>query len=160
MAFTNDPEVTAYINKLKELTYVDKGVVKTGADNYKAIITYTESIISRRKKEKQLLLNNINTQLNKVQYYITKLEENLDTNNLYNNINIFQTNMSTLGDTSSKMVDISSKVLSVISIESTKLKQYKRTKKELVVKSIVLRNLLKFYEDSSAILNELNTVLS
>lgn len=159
MAFTNDPEVTAYINKLKELTYVDKGVVKTGADNYKAIITYTESIISRRKKEKQLLLNNINTQLNKVQYFITKLEENLNTNNLYNNINIFQTNMSTLGDTSSKMVDISSKVLSVISIESIKLKQYKRTKKELIVKSIVLRNLLKFYEDSSAILNELNTLL-
>jgi len=156
----NDEEVLKYINILKTLKYMDKSAVKTGVDNYKKILTYTKTLIVKRKREKQLLLNTVNTQLSKYIYYTTKLEEDMDKTNLYDNIIIFQQNMQTIGDISPDMKTVNGNIMSTITIDTSRLKQYKRTKKELIAKSIYLRGLLSFYEDSTAILSEIEGKLT
>jgi len=161
MAWThNDAEVTKYINTLKTIKYSDNGIIKTGVDNYINILSYAKKVTAKRKKEKQLLLSNINTQLSKYNYYITKLEEEMSKTNLYDNINIFQQNSQTVGGISSDMVTVNTNIISTITVDTSRLKQYRRTKKELVAKSISIRNILSFYENSETILSELEGKLT
>lgn len=160
MAWTNEQEVTAYIARLKEIAYSEKGLIKTGVDNYKKILEYAESIVDIRKKEKTLALTNINAQLAKYDYFISRLEEDLETKGTIDNISIFQKNIQTLGDTSVDMVDINNKVLTIVTIDLSRLKQYKRSQKELLSKSSYLKEVLKFYEESKATLSELKAKLT